>query len=146
MRYVVRHSSSVHRRGFAIMSCLLLIAFIGITVSAMTSHFAAEANRTRHIADDAQLRQLLVAASIDLHARLNGNGRDAVADESAIALPKQLVADSPTLSATRQLNEAGRQQFRVTAAHGSRSARQSLEFRKVKDEWQLHAAKLLDEQ
>lgn len=130
-------------RGAAIMMCMILITFVGVAAGAMAAHIAADATRTRHSTADAQVRQMLTFATIDIQQRLPTQDNDAAIEEPVeFALPGELANDGATLTATRLLPDGGLVQFKVTATLGTRAMSQVVTYKKNGDAWNLIAATL----
>src|SRR6185503_5943212 len=53
-----------NRRGTALLMAVLMISIVGGSLAALTLAFAAQAKRTTRQAQDAQLRQLLLAGQV----------------------------------------------------------------------------------
>lgn len=135
-----------HRhRGTAIMTCMVLLGFAGIAVAAMATHIAADAGRTRHNIADAQIRQLLTFAAIDLQQRLPVNDDDAIEEPVEFALPADLVTNpssAATVTASRQPSAADQVRYKITAMMGTRGHAQVVTFAKSGNAWKLIAATL----
>ena len=112
------------RRGFAGILAITLILLISATLVALASAFAADARRTRLLAADAQLRQLLTAGAIAASQQLQ---TETSGGEQTIALPSDLnsAAASLTLSTTREGDEM---RVVVSASLPGRASRQTLRF------------------
>jgi hypothetical protein len=57
--------ASQRHRGFAMITAITLIAFAGVALALMTAQLGSEVDRGQRMAQEAQLRQLLIAG---LHA------------------------------------------------------------------------------
>lgn len=138
-------SRAIYRRerGAAIMMCMILLAFVGVAVGAMAAHISADANRTRHSIADAQVRQLLTYAAIDLQRRLpTQDNNSAIEEPVEFALPGELSNDGATLTALRLLAADGPVQFKITVTVRTRAMSQVVTYEKTGDTWKLIAATL----
>ena len=134
--------SSARRRAFATVAALGLIAVVGVTLAAVATLLTSDVKRTRRAADDAQLRQLLVAGEAAARASLAGTDQPR---EVALKLPTELESTGITLTIERLDggNPADGVQFRVTARGGDgRSVAQTLRYTRAAEGWRLDAAEL----
>lgn len=130
-------------RGAAMMMCMILITFVGVAVGAMAAHIGADAKRTKYSTADAQVRQLLTFAAIDLQQRLPTQDNDAAIEGPVeFALPRELLNEGATLTATRSITDGGPVQFKITATVGTRAMSQLVTYEKTGDVWKLIAATL----
>jgi hypothetical protein len=72
------------RRGFVGIFSITMIILVGSALVALSAYFAMDARRTRAQAQDAQLRQLLIAGAAAALDRADSTGK------SALDLPKEL--------------------------------------------------------
>ena len=85
---------SHRRRGFATIMAVTMLALAGIVVAVMGMYFVSEARRTRDVAVEAQLRQLLLAGQSQARG---------IPDSPSVAMitatiPPELTADGYTLT------------------------------------------------
>ncbi len=57
------------RHGIATLLAITLIGLVGASLAGMTAYSACEVRRSRALADDARLRQLLLAGAADVLSR-----------------------------------------------------------------------------
>lgn len=143
-RVGITHRQANRSGGFAIMTCIIFIGFVGVAIATMTAQFAAEMGRTRHAVDDSQVRQMLTWAAIDLSQRSQIKDFANSDVQIEFSLPKELAARNAKLSATPKINLNGLT-FAISANLGTRSASQTIEFRKAGQRWKLHAARSLSQ-
>jgi hypothetical protein len=128
----------VHRRGMALLMAVLMISIVAGSLAALTLAFAAQAKRTTRHAQEAQLRQLLLAGQV---AAQRGGGQSA---NGEVSLPAEL--RSAGASVRYEMipgSGADQMQVRVMARLGEgRSMTQTLRFARNVDRWELRAAEL----
>ena len=137
-----RPSSARRRRAFATIAALGLIAVVGVTLAAVATLLAGDVKRTRRAAEDAQLRQLLLAGEAAARATLGATNQPG---EVALKLPSELESAGITLMIERLDNadSAENVQFRVTARGGDgRSIAQTLRYTRAAEGWRLQTAEL----
>jgi hypothetical protein len=81
--------SRTKHRGFATTMALMLVALVGSAILAVTMLSAGDFRRTAAEARDAQLRQLVLAATTDVRERLRA-GQDVAGQSFTIELPAVL--------------------------------------------------------
>ncbi len=133
---------SPRRRGIAIMTCLIMIGFIGIAVAAMAAHLSADAGRTRTADEDAQARQLLTFAAVDLQQRLPRAADDSIEEPVEFALPRALTGNGTKVAATRLAVQADRLEYRITATIETRGWSQVVVYQKTDNNWAMTEATL----
>ena len=128
----------VHRRGMALLMAVLMISIVAGSLAALTLAFAAQARRTTRHAQDAQLRQLLLAGQVAAQQTIgqSANGE--------VSLPAELrSAGGSVRYETISGSGADEMQVRVVARVGEgRSMTQTLRFTRNADHWELRAAEL----
>ncbi|MFI5377860.1 MAG: hypothetical protein ACHRHE_01020 [Tepidisphaerales bacterium] len=72
------------------MTAILLMTVVAVAVLSLTSLTAAQFKRTRREVSGGQLRQVLLAATADISARLSTGATMKPNDEIVLALPAQL--------------------------------------------------------
>jgi hypothetical protein len=82
------------RRAFATTTALTLLAIVGVALAALATLLAADARRTRTAAQEAQLRQLLLAGAAAAGDRARGLVADAPEQTWEIPLPAALEGDA----------------------------------------------------
>jgi hypothetical protein len=85
----------ISRRGFATLTALALLSFVGTALATLTLTFAADARRTAKESTDAQLRQLLFVGAAQ--ARQIMERSQPPTDSMTIRLPPTLIADGGQL-------------------------------------------------
>jgi type II secretory pathway pseudopilin PulG len=126
------------RRGMAMLMAVMMISIIAAALAALTLSFSAQAKRTARQAQDAQLRQLLLAGQF---AAQQSIGHTAGGD---VALPADLRSEGTSVRyETIPGNKVDETQIRVVARlDGGRTMTQTLRFTRVADHWELRAAEL----
>jgi hypothetical protein len=79
-----------HSRAFATITALALMTFVGIALASLTLSFAADARRSSTEAEQAQLRQLIFAGS--MQARIAGTQQNV-----SLSLPAALREDQASV-------------------------------------------------
>ncbi len=79
-----------HSRAFATMSALILMIVMAVAVLSLTRLTVVQAGRTRREVDGAQLRQVVLAVSRGLCARLSAGTVFKPGEQVVVALPPQL--------------------------------------------------------
>jgi hypothetical protein len=122
------------RRGFAMILAITLIILVGAALAVMGRAVVAEAARTRNEAADAQLRQLLTAAAVTAT-------EDRDLDQNYfVDLPPQLQQAQASVSiAAKHSQDVAT--VTIDAKLGSRSASQTLTFKREGDRWVLTEAR-----
>jgi hypothetical protein len=132
-----------HRRprgGFATLFAIFLLLLIAAVLPALAMTFAADAKRTRSQAEDAQLRQLLLAGAISATRQAAAGGFPTT--RRTVALPSELTADGADVSLSSEQRDADRTAVTVRATLGKRSREQVLRFERRDDAWQPAAASI----
>ena len=86
MSHADSQSRRRRQRGYATILAVMLIGIAGAGLGAVAMHFGNEARRTRHAADEAQLRELLRAGGEILRERVASNAEIS----GAAVLPAEL--------------------------------------------------------
>jgi hypothetical protein len=118
---------------------VLMIAVVAGSLTALTLAFAAQAKRTTRQAEDAQLRQLLLAGQV---AAQQGLGQSPGGD---VVLPSELRSAGASVRYETVKGEGADDvvQVRVVARLGEgRSMTQTLRFTRAGDRWELRSAEL----
>lgn len=126
-------SNRARQRGIATMLAIGLALLVAVTLTMLSIVFTTHAKRTRVQADDAQLRQYLLAGALVAQVRLNEQGPAVFADPSAFALP----ASDATLTLQRAETEPATDlRITIKITTGTRHAEQTLVFRESEGRWQ----------
>ena len=130
------------RRGFAVLTAIVLTALVAVAIAAALSVFRTNLSRTAAVASDAQLRQLLLAGERVARARL-ASPADGAGQGERVELPAALPQDGATLhiDAVGPRTE-GAAAFRVTATLSGRRASQTLRYENRAGGWALADAEL----
>jgi hypothetical protein len=117
---------------------VMMIAIVAGSLAALMLAFAAQAKRTTRQAQDAQLRQLLLAGQV---AAQQAVGHSA---NREVTLPADLVAAGASVRyETIEGSGADDVQVRVVARFGEgRTKTQTLRFARTADRWVLRSAEL----
>jgi hypothetical protein len=129
-----RHSN---RRGMATVAVIGVVGVVATAVTLLTSTIAADARRTRRLAEDAQVRQLLLAETLHVSAAIS-HWTDKPADLHALALPAALAPQaegSKEISIAKLDNSAPL--LAVRAAFGRQHGSQSLKLTRTNDHWHI---------
>ncbi|MBI1370962.1 MAG: hypothetical protein GC162_20200 [Planctomycetes bacterium] len=127
------------RSGYALLTAVMMIAVVGLAVSAMTGRMVSEAKSMRRANLDAELRQLLiVGASASPRLLIEGRPED---EPTTLAVPTDLIARGGTVKvrvgkSIRNLET----HIEVEASLDGRSMRQTLVYLKGQGGWGLSEA------
>jgi hypothetical protein len=135
----MKRRARLRRRGVALLMAVMLIAVVGAVLSALTISISAEAKRTMRHAEDAQLRQLLLAGQFAAQTS------NAQTPSGEVTLPPEL--KSAGMSVRYEMiggASADGKLVRILARDGNgRKASQTLRFAKTGDgHFELRAAEL----
>ena len=130
------------RRGLATMSALMLIGFVGVAVMTMTAHFGAENRRTRHTVRDAQIRQWLTFATVEVTGRLNAGSIDSKNKAISLPLPTNATAIAGNVAATMIQQTDKLATIRIEARSESRHGSQVVQWIKQDNIWRVESAQL----
>lgn len=132
--------NTVQRRGFVMMMAVIVLMLLGIALAAMTALLSHESRRTSAAGDDAQLRQVLIAAEAWTAGQLAAGTLPA--DRStAVPLPPQLAG----LGAAAEVRLTGGpdgQTAAISARLPDRRLEQVIQYRLAGDVWRPVAATL----
>lgn len=130
-------------RGFAMLTALAAVAIVAASLLAIGALLVADARRTARAADEAQLRQLLLAGAAIAHDRARHWPDRPPAERSDVPLPPDLIAHGASLRIEAAPDAAGeRIEVHVSAARGGRTQRQVLHYRRQDGAWKLTGAGL----
>ena len=121
------------RRGFGTVVAILLLLLVAATLPVLASVFTADAKRTRAQADDAQLRQLLMAGAVFAKGQAPtitavGSGAAAAPAPVDVPLPPELSDMGAKLTCTFNRVDADHVSAIVHARLPSRSMEQTVTF------------------
>jgi hypothetical protein len=122
----------------ALLMAVMMIAIVAGSLAALTLAFAAQAKRTTRQAQDAQLRQLLLAGQVAAQQAIGQSG------SGDVALPAELHSAGGSVRYETIPGSGGNEmQVRVVARFGeSRTMTQTLRFSRNADRWELRSAEL----
>jgi hypothetical protein len=133
-------------RGFATVTALTLLVFIGATLGSLSMLFSQQARRTSDDRRDAQLRQLLLAGAQTVVQRASAWPADAGGQNWAAALPKELgdagASVAVKVAPGRASDGAGALSAVVEAKFDGHAARQTLTLGRSAGRWVVVAARL----
>jgi hypothetical protein len=137
MRANVKPDKLRTRRAFATLTAIALISIVAVGLAAITTLFAADVKRTLRHADDAQLRQLLIAGQLAVTAAPKPGKAD-------VPLPPELQSAGATLAYdANPAPDDAVLRVTVTARMASgRAMTQTLHFIRDGDRWVLRSAEL----
>ena len=130
---------SAHRRAFASIFALFLVALVAAALLAVTSLMTTDVRRTTRAAVDAQLRELLHAGAVTALQRLRDEGElpDASFD---VTLPPSLGA-AVHVAPDKLFDDTNRAVI-VRAMFGDREASQRVAFERVGQSWRVRAVEV----
>jgi len=124
--------------GMAMIIAVAMTAMVGIALLALATRFATEAKMSRHAAQDAQVRQLLLAGTATARHRL---GQPETPDHDkplTVQAPADPNGDDMSLVLRfESLDADNSQRVLVDARVGKRQLRQSLRFELQETKWRL---------
>jgi hypothetical protein len=138
-RYCPRRS---RRHGMAMLLALALVALAAAAAVAVTAAVSRDFRRTQREADEAQLRQLLLAGTADASARLQA-GQD-VGQPWSVELPKELGDRGGALRVTSSADaKNGDVVLTVHAELSHRAREQELHFIPTDGRWRVTRASII---
>jgi type II secretory pathway pseudopilin PulG len=130
-----------HRPAFAMVTAIVLMGLIALTLAALGTAFVIQSRRTLALAEDAQLRQLLLAGALEAQSRLAASALD---KNIPIALPDELRDRGASLSLQPEPSPPASQTvIRIEAALPHHRMAQRLTLAQTDGRWQVIAAELL---
>lgn len=133
---------STHRRGFAMIIAITMLALAGAAILVITRQFGAEITRTRLSATDAQLRQLLLAAAQDVRDRAREWPPAPAAAQWTIEPATALEQDGAVVSLRSLPLSPTAMQVQIDARIGQRNGGQLLHLIRSPDGWSITDAEL----
>jgi type II secretory pathway pseudopilin PulG len=133
--------SARQRSGFAMVTAIVLLGLVALTLAALGSAFIFQSRRTRALAEDAQLRQLLLAGALEAQSRLADSTLE---QRVSIPLPAELADRGATLVLQPQPDAPpGQAILRIEAALPRHRMAQRLTLSQTAGRWQINNAELL---
>jgi len=130
-------SAARHRTGFAMITAIALLSLTAMTITLLGMTLFNQARRTQIAAEDAQLRQLLIAGTTFAQSRVSvSSGR------FSVAIPETLRQDSAELTVDIRADSAGDKIAEVDASLPHHRLSQQLTFSLQNGVWQITAANL----
>ena len=124
--------------GMAIIIAIAMTAMVGIALLALATRLATEAKMTRYAAQDAQVRQLMLASAATALHELNQTEPPKRGQPQAVQTPADPNGDATSLVLRFEPIDADEsQRVLVDARVGKRHSRQLLRFELQKTKWQL---------
>jgi len=141
----IRLAGGLDRRGFAMLTAIALVALVSVAMAAAAAVFRLDVRRTASAAEEAELRELLMAGERIARERLaSAGGDDPRAGMEAVPLPPSLAADGGSLRLIVTPGPAsGTMQVIVEAAVPGRSMSQALRYERGPNGWGLGGAGLI---
>jgi hypothetical protein len=130
------------RHGMAMLLALTLVALAGAAAVAVTAAVTRDFQRTQRDADDAQLRQLLLAGAADASARLQA-GQPA-GEQWLVELPKELRDRGGALRVIPNGDAKSDETRMIVHAELSHHTReQELHFTRTAGRWRITSASIV---
>lgn len=123
-------------RGMATMSAIMLMAVVGTAVTTMSWHFHADVTRTKALRAQAQVQQLLHAATAHAMALAASAPLTEPAGPAAMPLPASL-ATAQAFANVTMAQQGDELMLRIQARVGSHASEQMLSFIQQDGRWQL---------
>jgi hypothetical protein len=119
-----------------------MLGLVSVTLVVLSSQFSYDLTRTRVVAREAQLSQLLLAGAQDAQERLRGSPEKPRESSWQVELPAALSRSGAKLMV--EANALGNQKTEVIveAKMGGQSSLQTLHFRHVDGAWLVDSAEL----
>jgi hypothetical protein len=132
---------SARTRGFAMVMAIVLVGMVATTLVALSAGFAHQATRTRLLAEDAQLRQLLLAGTQIAAARLH----DSRPADGVVTLPDSLQLSGAALTIRMVSGAPGQDQVvEILAILPRHRLSQQLHLQARDGQLQITSAQLVD--
>jgi hypothetical protein len=131
-------SPAKHHAGFAMVTAIMLLSLTAMTMTLLGMTLSNQARRTQIAAEDAQLRQLLIAGSDFAQTRI----ASVSAAHFAVPLPDALQHDSAQLTIDIHPDSAFQKTAEISASLPHHHLSQQLIFSSQNDAWQITAANL----
>jgi type II secretory pathway pseudopilin PulG len=129
------------RSGFAMVTAIVLMGLVALTLAALGSAFVVQSHRTQALAEDAQLRQLLLAGALEAQSRLAASTLE---QRVSIPLPAELADRGASLILQPDPDApAGQAILRIEAALPRHRMAQRLTLSQTAGRWQITNAELL---
>ena len=146
MRWLVGHMSRdpFHRKsrhGIATLLAITLIGLVGASLAGMTAYSAFEVRRTRALADEARLRQLLLAGAADVLARSRFWDQSPPAGKWTLPLPEEM-KDSARVEIQVEAARDGTAIAHIAAGIGAQKLRQTVHLARERSTWECTSAEL----
>lgn len=135
-----RSPQPARRRGLAMIMAMALMALVALLLVTLASVTRTQAHYSRHTAEEAQLRQLLLAGERAAALALDEVSTDG--DELTVPLPAALREADGELLLRITSPEADRRNVHVQAVLGDRAADQQLRYHRTDAGWRLRDARL----
>jgi hypothetical protein len=133
-----RERGKFRRGGFAMIPAIALLGLVAMAITAFCITCSLQSVRSRNLAEEAQLRQLLLAGSqIAQNAIQNSTPL-----QGPQTLPDSLRSDGYSLSLHVQSASSDRQVIDVAASLPRHQLSQRVEFTRQNGSWQLDSAEL----
>lgn len=129
------------RRGFAMVIAIVMVGLIAMSLATLGITFALQASRTQSQAEEAQLRQLLLAGAQAACAQATANSGPHPAIWS-LSLPNVLCRQGATVTLETFFDSSGRLLIHIEAALPHRRLAQDVRFKQEGGAWHLVLAEL----
>ncbi len=124
--------------GMAMIIAVAMTAMVGIALLALATRFATEAKMTRYAAQDAQVRQLLLAGTVAARDELNQPEAIKRGRPLTVRVPANPHGDATSLALQFEpLDADDSQRVLIDARVGNRHGRQLLRFESQAAQWRL---------
>jgi type II secretory pathway component PulK len=129
------------RGGFAMVTAIVLLGLVALTLASLGVAFVFESRRTLSLAQDAQLRQLLLAGTSEARSRLAAGGLD---KSISIDLPDDLRQRGASLRLQPQQDAStGQTVVEIEAELPRHRMAQRVRLARQETGWQIVAAELI---
>jgi type II secretory pathway pseudopilin PulG len=126
--------------GFAMVTTIVVMGLIALTLAGLGRAFVMQSRRTLALAEDAQLRQLLLAGALEAESRVAAGGLD---KNISIPLPDELRNRGAALTLQPEPNApTGQAIIQIDAALPRHRMSQRITLSQIDGRWEITAAEL----
>jgi hypothetical protein len=132
-----------HHRGFTTVTAVLIMGLVGAVATAMVTMVSADLRRTRGLAEEAQMREMFLAANAQVIEQSQNWAQPPAAAKTSLPLPDSLRAQEASLEMNINPDSGGLVLVTLTARIAKHASRQELTMKRAGEKWQIAAAQLL---
>ena len=138
-----RSAGGGRRGGFATVTAIVIMGLVGATATAMVTMISADYQRTRRLADEAQMRQMFLAGNAQVLDQSQNWNQQPPTEKTLLPLPDVLRADEASLviNIAPQGNDAV--QVKMTARIAKHQSREELTLKRGDGKWKIDSTQLV---